>query len=186
MICPPNQNVTTLAGAALEALQHLPPSRPHLAITESSEEGLERFWKSVSKEPHEKGCWEWQGGKARRGYGRLSTRGGMVAAHRFSFWVHNKFLIDTLPICHRCDNPSCVNPEHLFQGTQLDNARDCLAKGRFIGQRQNCCKRGHPFTPENTIIKPKRPTQRECKTCQRMHEKKRDQKLRELKNEQRR
>ena len=77
-------------------------------------------------------CWIWNGCKSHEGYGKLTRRinGRLVSylAHRFLFRHLN--LCD-LFCCHRCDNPSCVRPTHIFFGTPLDNARDCISKGRF-------------------------------------------------------
>jgi len=87
---------------------------------------LERFWERVEKS---EGCWEWKGGKSTRGYGVF----GKVQAHRFSWELHNGPIPEGLCVCHRCDNHSCIRPDHLFLGTQLDNMRDRKAKGRYIG-----------------------------------------------------
>ena len=75
------------------------------------------------------GCWNWNRGKSTRGYGMLSF-GGEDKAHRVAY---KEYIGDIPPgqvICHRCDNPSCVNPEHLFAGTQGDNIKDMDSKGR--------------------------------------------------------
>jgi hypothetical protein len=66
---------------------------------------------------------------------------------------HGATLSDGLLACHYCDNPNCVNPLHIFIGTMSDNTLDAIKKGRHKGwQKQTACKRGHPFTLENTYI----------------------------------
>jgi len=94
-----------------------------------------RFWNRIRK--LENGCWEWTGSKWDNGYGRLMVGKKRVKAHRVSFLIHNGFLTDGKIICHTCDNPSCCNPQHLFEGTCLDNTRDAIAKGRMnsVGER---------------------------------------------------
>lgn len=81
------------------------------------------------------GCWEWQGSK-RRGYGRMivgsrtdGTRKSM-SAHRVSYELENGKIPDGMDVCHKCDNPCCVNPAHLFIGTRQDNIDDRERKGR--------------------------------------------------------
>jgi len=71
-------------------------------------------------------CWEWTGVKNAQGYGKLGSR----YAHRISWEIHNEEITGLLVVCHHCDNPSCVNPLHLFIGTQKDNMQDMIAKGR--------------------------------------------------------
>jgi len=87
-----------------------------------------RFWNKVSYSP---GCWEWAGVKNKGGYGRV--RAGEWRenyAHRVAyFWAHGEPLGEVC-VLHRCDNPPCVNPLHLFPGTRGDNAADRVAKGR--------------------------------------------------------
>jgi hypothetical protein len=89
-----------------------------------------RFWaKVLVKEPDE--CWEWQAGKTAFGYGRMGVAGHrLMLAHRISWELANGPILDDLKVLHRCDNPPCVNPAHLFLGTTGDNNRDCDAKGR--------------------------------------------------------
>lgn len=114
--------------------------------------------------PSEKGCWNWTGPKNDKGYGYFSVKGTLVSAHRVSF-VSFKGPLGQLFACHHCDNPNCVNPDHLFAGTKSDNSQDMLRKGR--GKKPKLpshCKRGHEFTPENTIL-PKGRVSRECKKC---------------------
>lgn len=79
------------------------------------------------------GCWEWSGYRNERGYGftRVGGRGSRgVLAHRLSYMVNVGEIPDGLHVLHRCDNPACVRPDHLFLGTNLDNIRDRMAKGR--------------------------------------------------------
>ncbi|HTQ45602.1 MAG TPA: HNH endonuclease signature motif containing protein [Polyangiaceae bacterium] len=92
-----------------------------------------RFWAKVKKGKRGE-CWLWQGATGRNGYGRMWTAsrpaGGVcVDAHRLAWYVaHGSW--PTLYVLHRCDNPPCCNPAHLFAGTQRDNRADCVAKGR--------------------------------------------------------
>jgi hypothetical protein len=94
----------------------------------------ERFWEKVDKngpvilsEP----CWIWTGSLNEWGYGRFFTEGSTrVYAHRFSFELHHGALPKGLKALHHCDNSTCVNPHHLYAGTDQDNRRDALRRGR--------------------------------------------------------
>lgn len=78
------------------------------------------------------GCWEWQRGKTHQGYGCISIgRQRQAYAHRVSYFVFNGPISEGLLVRHKCDNPSCVNPEHLEIGTQVDNMQDCKERGRM-------------------------------------------------------
>lgn len=125
-----------------------------------------RFWRHVAVGD---GCWDWAGSLDSHGYGRLSLPGGdngNILAHRYSAMLHFGMFDRRTMVLHRCDNPACVRPDHLFLGTQTDNMRDMAAKGRSSAQRQTHCKHGHEFTPENTRISGRRQV-RVCRTCAR-------------------
>lgn len=85
------------------------------------------------------GCWEWSGLIDGAGYARISlNRNLKIGAHRFSYAMHYGVEPGNLFVCHRCDNPRCTNPEHLFLGTPLDNTKDMFSKGRqgrFDGEK---------------------------------------------------
>lgn len=76
------------------------------------------------------GCWLWLGEINDKGYGRVWAESMRMRAHRYSYQHHVGLIPDGLHVCHRCDVPCCVNPDHLFLGTASDNMRDCVRKGR--------------------------------------------------------
>lgn len=98
---------------------------------------MERF--NANHQKLENGCWEWTGEKDMQGYGMVRILPHKdcpdikrIKGHRLSWMLFNGPLPMHLLICHKCDRRSCVNPEHLFLGTQKDNMRDCIKKGRHM------------------------------------------------------
>jgi len=85
------------------------------------------------------GCWIWTGVVDSHGYGRACFRGERIMAHRLSWRMINGILPRGVCVCHRCDNPICVNPDHLFIGSHGDNSRDMVRKNRqaFGGKNGN-------------------------------------------------
>ena len=76
-------------------------------------------------------CWHWCGVTNNFGYGRFSFRGRTQVAHRVSYETFCGPIPEGMSVLHRCDNPSCINPDHLWLGTYSDNRRDCIAKRRW-------------------------------------------------------
>src|ERR1035437_6756985 len=74
--------------------------------------------------------WEWLNSIDRYGYGKVKLNGKMVGVHRISYELYNGSIPAKMCVCHRCDNRKCINPEHLWLGTHLDNAQDRDSKGR--------------------------------------------------------
>src|SRR3990167_5954974 len=97
-------------------------------------EPIKRFWSKVDKRsPSE--CWSWRGGCNHDGYGNFCFRGKPDRAHRVAFIITTGKSVTGKVVRHRCDNPPCVNPGHLEIGTQQDNIRDMIRRGRHVAPR---------------------------------------------------
>ncbi|MEK6878053.1 MAG: HNH endonuclease signature motif containing protein [Nanoarchaeota archaeon] len=94
----------------------------------------ERFWKKVNKNS-KNGCWEWFGCVNKKGYGGFYINGNTCRVHRFSYELKYGKIPNNLHVLHHCDNPPCVNPNHLFLGTPQDNVMDRCLKGRSNASR---------------------------------------------------
>jgi hypothetical protein len=96
----------------------------------------ERFWEKVDdRDPG--GCHEWCAGRDKDGYGVFTAWGRPQRAHRVAWILNRGSIPEGMLVCHHCDNPPCVNPDHLFLGTHLDNVSDCKEKGRRAIQVQD-------------------------------------------------
>ena len=108
----------------------------------------DRFWDKVKKK---RGCWEWTGSKDSHGYGTISigpkSDNRRVKAHRISYEIHNGQISDGMCICHKCDNPECTNPRHLFSATHGENMTDMVVKRRHAHGSKN----GHAKLSEKDV-----------------------------------
>ncbi len=134
---------------------------------------MNNFTEKISPEPTS-GCWLWTAGES-HGYGVIGDgHGGAEFAHRASWRIFRGDIPSGMNVCHHCDVPFCVNPDHLFIGTQKDNVRDMANKGRHGQQRKTHCKRGHELSGDNVYRYEKKPNIRHCKACRGIHDRQRD------------
>ncbi len=94
----------------------------------------------------EAGCWLFEKAVNRQGYGHVAWQGGLKRANRASYEMFYGPIPEGLFVCHRCDVPACINPKHLFLGTNLENMHDMIRKGRDRKVRKTHCIRGHALT----------------------------------------
>lgn len=153
----------------------------------------ERFWKYVNKSgpvmrPDLTPCWLWIGAHDGCGYGQIisprmpgTRRFVLLKAHILSLTMHKGCGDDGAMALHRCDNPPCINPDHLYWGDYKQNRRDAVERGRAINdpfveirkrlgaekRAHPICIRGHQFSEENTRIR--KNGNRTCRTCEKMN-----------------
>jgi len=111
----------------------------------------------------ESGCWVWIAGINDKGYGRFKLDGKLFLAHRAAYTIYVGEIPQGINVCHKCDVPECVNPDHLFLGTQKDNIQDSKSKGRHRQLRKTHCPNGHEYNEENTYFSSK--GWRYCRAC---------------------
>lgn len=130
------------------------------------------FLKYIDKK--QSGCWEYTKGLTVAGYGRVSINKKRVYAHRHSFYFFNGFISEDYHVCHSCDNPKCVNPSHLWLGTDKDNATDMKNKGRSNNgwKTRTHCKNGHELVEANIYRRPNS-IARNCIICRKNERRKR-------------
>jgi hypothetical protein len=111
------------------------------------------------------GCWNWTGNLRNWRYGGIYYSGRDESVHRVVAHLYLGFdLASPLEVCHRCDNPRCFNPKHLFVGTHLENMQDMVKKGR--SNYPDACGKGHPFSLENTYVHERDGSvRRGCRSC---------------------
>lgn len=140
----------------------------------------DRFWPKVNvRGPDD--CWEWAAYRDPNGYGRFSIgpMSKVALAHRVAYQLDKGEVGDNTVICHRCDNPPCVNPAHLFAGSQTDNMQDCAEKGRTTRLTGALCSKGlHEMTEANALPRSGHKG-RECRACRYKYSRERARRLRD-------
>lgn len=114
-----------------------------------TEKQITNFWNKINIQSKEE-CWNWGGCKIKTGYGCVMLNGKIEKAHRVSYYLKHGDIPEDMYVCHTCDNPSCVNPDHLFVGTQKDNMQDMISKGRAC-DRKGTANPKNKFTEEQVI-----------------------------------
>jgi len=122
----------------------------HLTTKSDPENILLRFWSKVNKDTTS-GCWEWISSKCPKTYGTFKNNTKTVKCHRFSYEIHYGEIKNKMHVLHKCDNPSCVNPKHLFLGTNDDNMKDRNQKNRQA--RLQGSKNGFAKLTESDVLK---------------------------------
>ena len=118
------------------------------------------------------GCHIWIGHINNGGYGAYNNNNRSIKAHRASYAIYNGEIPNGMHVCHRCDNPPCVNPVHLFLGSISDNMKDAVAKGRHAQVAKTHCPKGHELAGDNLFMRSDR-NGRACRIC-RSEQSKRD------------
>jgi hypothetical protein len=147
----------------------------------------ERFWAKVKKG---ESCWLWAAWRLPSGYGQIRAGERLLRAHRVAWELTNGPIPDGLCVLHNCpggDNPACVNPAHLWLGTNAENTHDMVAKGRYArhNAEKTRCPRGHRYAGENlyTETSATGSVYRDCRACRRERQRKYRQKQKTLRQD---
>lgn len=103
-------------------------------MIDRDEKTMSRFMANVEPEPMS-GCWLWGASASDTGYGQITIKGRNYSSHRASYQLHVGEIPPGMLVCHKCDNPICVNPDHLFLGTPKDNMIDMVKKKRHLNPK---------------------------------------------------
>lgn len=144
---------------------HLPPSLSLVLRHLWGRSRKVRIDSSCARSRVMSNCIEWKGSKNRKGYGQVQILGKQLIVHRVSFRLWKGPIPRGFFVCHTCDNPPCYSPEHLFLGSNRENQRDSVRKGRHWSTRKNFCPAGHPLSGTNLYAR--KDGTRECKECRR-------------------
>jgi hypothetical protein len=127
----------------------------------------EQFWALVDRSGGPDACHPWTGGRSPKGYGVFRIYDRAQRTHRIAWRLTCGPIPPGISVLHRCDNPPCCNPDHLWLGTNGDNNIDRTQKGRSADQRKTHCKRGHALIPPNLIRQRNRQGGwgRKCRQC---------------------
>jgi hypothetical protein len=119
---------------------------PPIRVIATPEQVRASVWARIEKQPGENGCWLWTGPTFKSGgYGAIKVggrKGKVLRVHRLVWEWERGPIPDGLKVCHHCDTPACVRPEHLFLGTDADNVRDKMAKGRYVFPSRESAPKG--------------------------------------------
>lgn len=144
----------------------VPQKNLGLSQIEITDKLVERFMNKIEFFNPD-GCWFWVSTKNKDGYGKFWVTGHQqVPAHKLSYYFSSGVCSKNPQfVCHSCDNPSCVNPAHLWIGDAFSNQKDSVRKRRQVSIRKTQCKNGHEFSEENTYVWR---TQRCCIKCRKI------------------
>lgn len=113
------------------------------------------FWDHVQRGGADE-CWLWEGATTPFGYGDIKSHQRRHNAHRVSYELHKGPIPQGMQVCHRCDNPRCCNPGHLWLGTAGDNCRDMVAKGRHVSPALKGSKNGRAILTDALVMEIRR------------------------------